>query len=97
VSLLIKNGKREGNNHRGRLDIIHDILDAARGGVKRTYLMYQCNLSFSQLKSYSYFLVKQGFLRTVIREDTSNKGSFEVTEKGKEFLKAYEGLKSLMQ
>jgi predicted transcriptional regulator len=97
VSLLIKNGKREGNNHRGRFDIIADILDAAHGGVKRTYLMYQCNLSFRQLKSYSHFLVKQGFLRLVILEDNSKNGSFEVTEKGKEFLKAYDGLKSLMQ
>jgi predicted transcriptional regulator len=97
VSLLIRNGKRSGNNHRGSLDIIADILDASRGGVKRTYLMYQCNLSFRQLKSYSHFLVKQGFLRSIIREDGSKNRSFEVTDKGKEFLKAYVSLKSLMQ
>jgi predicted transcriptional regulator len=97
VSLLIKNGKREGNNHRGRLDIIADILGASRGGVKRTYLMYQCNLSFRQLKFYSHFLVKQGLLRTIIRDGGSKNGSFEVTDKGKDFLKAYAGLKSLMQ
>jgi predicted transcriptional regulator len=30
-------------------------------------------------------------------EDGSKSGSFEVTEKGREFLKAYEGLKLLMQ
>ncbi len=97
MSLLIRNGKRESHNHRGRLDIIADILDAARGGIKRTYLMYQCNLSFRQLTSYSLFLVKQGFLCTIAREEGSRSRSFQVTEKGREFLKAYEGLKSLMQ
>lgn len=94
---LIHNGKREGNNHRGRFDIIADILDASRGRIRRTYLMYQCNLSFRQLKYYSHFLLRQGFLRMVNLDDGSKSGSFEVTEKGREFLKAYEGLKLLMQ
>jgi predicted transcriptional regulator len=94
---LIWNEKREGNSHRGRFDIIADILGASRGGVKKTYLMYQCNLSFRQLESYSCFLLKQGFLRLVAREDGSRSGSFEVTDKGRDFLRAYEGLKSLMQ
>jgi len=97
VRSLIHNGKREGNNHRGRFDIIADILDASRGRIRRTYLMYQCNLSFRQLKYYSHFLLRQGFLRMVDPEDGSKSGSFEVTEKGREFLKAYEGLKLLMQ
>jgi predicted transcriptional regulator len=96
VSLLIKNGKREGNSHRGHLDIIADILDASRGGVKRTYLMNQCNLSFRQLKSYSHFLVDKGFLRVMVRNDELRHQAFEVTEKGREFLRAYGGLKSLM-
>jgi predicted transcriptional regulator len=94
---LIKNGKRESNSHRGSFDIIADILDASRGGAKRTHLMYQCNLSFRQLKSYSYFLVKQGFLRMIVRDDVSKNRSFEVTDKGREFLREYEGLKSLMK
>jgi predicted transcriptional regulator len=94
---LICNEKREGNSHRGRFDIIADILGASRGGAKKTYLMYQCNLSFRQLESYSCFLLKQGILRLVAREDGSRSGSFEVTDKGRDFLRAYEGLKSLMQ
>jgi predicted transcriptional regulator len=97
VSVLIKNGRSEGNNHRGRFDIIADILGASRGSIKRTYLMYQCNLSFRQLKSYSRFLVRQGLLCTVIEGDGSKTKCFQVTEKGKEFLRAYAGLKSLMQ
>jgi predicted transcriptional regulator len=96
VNLLIKNGEKKGNSHRGHLDIIADILDASRGGAKRTYLMNQCNLSFRQLNSYSHFLVDQGFLRVMVRNDGSKNQSFEVTEKGREFLRAYGGLISLM-
>ncbi|HXX87648.1 MAG TPA: winged helix-turn-helix domain-containing protein [Candidatus Acidoferrum sp.] len=94
---MIKNGRREGNNHRGRLDIIADILGASRGGVRRTYLMYECNLSFRQLKSYSRFLIRQGLLRQLTEGESSRNRSLQVTEKGREFLKAYAGLKSLMQ
>ena len=94
---MIRNGKNGSNNHRGRLDIIADILDASIGGVKKTHLMYHCNLSFRQMKSYSHFLVDRGFLQKAIRDPLVNNGCFEVTNKGKEFLKAYRGLKALMQ
>ena len=97
VNLLIRNAEDASNNHRGRLDIIADILNASVGGAKKTHLMYHCNLSFKQLKSYSHFLLKQGFLRTVNHENGSEDGFFEVTDKGRRFLKAYRGLKSLMQ
>ena len=97
VSLLLRNGKNTSGDHRCRIDIIADILNASRGGAKRTHLMYQCNLSFRQLKSYSHFLLKMGFLRLVIKERESDGGAYEVTEKGKKFLQAYRGLKSLMQ
>jgi predicted transcriptional regulator len=97
VNLLIRVGKRESNSHRGRLDIIADILAASRDGVRKTFLMYHCNLSFKQLQFYSRFLLTQGFLRVTAQENSTNSGSFEVTGKGKQFLKAYKGLKSLMQ
>lgn len=85
------------SNHRGNFDIIADILDASHGGVKKTYLMYRCNLSFKQLKSYSRFLLSNGLLHFVIVEEQSDNGLFELTPKGKEFLRAYRGLKALMR
>jgi predicted transcriptional regulator len=95
--LLIRTEERNSLNHRGRLDIIADILGASLGGVKKTHLMFQCNLSFRQMKSYSYFLVRQGFLRVVVEQHSSDNGSFEATDKGKQYLKVYKSLKSLMQ
>jgi predicted transcriptional regulator len=58
--------------------------------------MYRCNLSFKQLKQYSGLLMKRGLLNMVSEVGSSSHGWFEVTDKGKEFLKAYEGLMTLM-
>ena len=97
MSLLIEPEQHISANHRGNFDIIADILDASCGGAKKTNLMYRCNLSFKQLKGYSGFLLGTGLLRLNGRTSKSDAATFEVTEKGREFLKAYRGLKALMK
>jgi predicted transcriptional regulator len=93
--LLLLESKRVVSNHRGNFDIIADILGASIGGAKKTNLMYRCNLSFRQLKSYSHFLLETGMLRVKGRPK-SESVLFEATEKGKQFLRAYGALKALM-
>ena len=93
---MVVSKNNDSNNHRGNLDIIADILDASHGGVKKTFLMYRCNLSFKQLKNYSLFLLGNGLLHTVAEEESVNR-LFQLTPKGKEFLRAYRGLKALME
>jgi len=97
VVSLIEAGKNISTAHRGNFDIIADILDASHGGVKKTYLMYRCNLSFKQMKSYSRFLIETGLLHLNAVGGNGNGGFFELTDKGKVFLKAYESLVSLMK
>jgi predicted transcriptional regulator len=94
VISLIEVGKNISSSHRGNFAIIADILGASHGGVKKTYLMYHCNLSFKQMKSYSRFLINAGLLYL---DQGNGDGLFEVTEKGRSFLKAYESLVSLMK
>ena len=94
---LIEAGKNISNAHRGNFDIIADILSTSHGGVKKTYLMYRCNLSFKQMKSYSLFLIETGLLHLNAVGGNGDGGFFELTDKGKVFLKAYEGLVSLMK
>jgi len=94
--LLASPKKQSSSSHRGRLDIIADILGASFGGVRKTYLMYRCNLSFKQLKFYLEFLLHKKLLQIVSDNKTSNPGLFKITGKGKKFLEAYKGLKSLM-
>jgi len=38
--------------HRGRMDIMENILRVANPGAKKTRIMYRCNLSFKQLNVY---------------------------------------------
>jgi predicted transcriptional regulator len=93
----MESGKLENINHRGHFDIIADILSASLEGAKKTHLMYHCNLSFKQLKHYSRLLLGMGFLRIAGDGGRINSDIFEVTDKGKEFLKAYKGLVALIQ
>lgn len=95
--MLASPKKQSSSSHRGRLDIIADILGASFGGVRKTYLMYHCNLSFKQLKFYLEFLLHKKLLQIVSDNKTSNPGLFKITDKGKKFLEAYKGLKSLMK
>lgn len=96
MSFLVQVRRRVSISHRGHLDIIADILNASGGGVRKTYLMYRCNLSFRQLKLYSIFLMNRGLICMNRQEEDAPHGRFEVTDKGKQFLKAYKSLMALM-
>jgi predicted transcriptional regulator len=97
IELLAKTKKRLSNNNRGRLDLMADILETSQGGVKKTCLMYRCNLSFRQLKHYSDFMLRKELLRIVADNANSDRGLLETTDKGKEFLKTYTCLKALVE
>lgn len=98
IHMITANGRRRpSNGHRGRLDIIADILGASHSGAKKTSLMYHCNLSFRQLEQYLSFMLKNEFLqKSSSLNDESANNIFEVTDKGKEFMRAYESLEALM-
>ena len=81
---------------RGRIDIIADILRQAKHGAKKTRIMYLCNLSFRQLRVYLNFLVKKGFLSLSPAVESSGSVVFLTTEKGLDFLEAYDGLQAVI-
>jgi len=97
INLLVQTKKNSSNSHRGRLDIIADILEASHAETRKTYLMYRCNLSFRQLKYYLDFLLTKDFLWVIDEDGIPNPGLFKITDKGKEFLRAYKSLKALMK
>jgi predicted transcriptional regulator len=81
---------------RGRIDIIADILRQARHGAKKTRIMYLCNLSFRQLLVYLNFLVKKGFLSLSLVADSQASVMFVTTDKGLDFLEAYDSLQAVI-
>jgi len=86
--------KRLGDGRRSRLDVIADILDTSLSGVKKTHLMYHCNMSFAQLEKYLNLILKTKLVEV---EDDGPKFFFRTSGKGRKFLKSYESLKALME
>lgn len=89
---------------RSRIEIMASIMNEIRKsfeGIRKTRLMYRCNLSFRQLKIYVRLLREKGFLRSTVLESekvgaNGNIGKVEVyhiTEEGLSFLKAYNELR----
>jgi len=73
--------------YRRRLEIIADILNAAKNGAKKTRIMYVANLSYELLEKYLAEVVNIGFMRL-------NNDGYEITEKGRLFLERYEQFSS---
>ncbi len=68
---------------RARHDIIMEILKTAKGGEKKTQIMYKARLSFSQLEQYLNALKNGGFI-------SEESGVWRTTEKGLHVIEACE-------
>lgn len=71
-------------NNRGRLDIVRDILSAASVKTRKTKIMYQANLSYTQVQKYLHDLLKRDLLN---HDGTS---FYLITKKGLQFLQLYD-------
>jgi predicted transcriptional regulator len=49
------------------------------------------------MKGYSHFLLNKGLMRMISENGNGGSRLLEATDKGREFLKAYAGLKALMK
>lgn len=73
---------------RNNVDIMADILRVARGGAKKTWIVYRANLNFKIVKDYLSDLTENGMLAA---PDGSN--MYRTTERGLDFLEQYESFK----
>ena len=73
--------------NRSKLDIIHDILVSAVGGVKKTHIMAKANLSSEQMNFYFNTLLRHSLLDAE-RDPENNKGL--------RFLRCCSNIKSLI-
>ena len=79
---------------RTSLEVIASILDACQYGTRKTNVMYQCKLSFKQLAGYLDLLLETNLL---LSDNDRQYSLFRVSSKGKDFLKAYNSMKTLME
>lgn len=76
---------------RGRLQIIHDILNAIRnkgGEIKPTHLLYKSNLSHQMMSDYLKDLIAKGFIEQHEEGKKKNK-KYTLTSKGYDYLQEY--------
>lgn len=70
-------------NRRSEIEIIGQILNISRGGVKKTEILYQSNLSYMQLQSYLPFLLEKNILEEYTVENNGCLSKmYRITEKG---------------
>lgn len=75
------------NNRRSEIEIMGEILRLSSTGAKKTELLYQGNLSYSQLQGYLSFLIEKEILEeTEIKNNGSSAKCYRTTEKGIQFL-----------
>ena len=72
-------------SYRGRLEIIADILNVAKGKAKKTQIMYKANLSYKVLQRY----LEETIAASLIDFENGTQ-CYALTEKGTKFLEAYE-------
>jgi predicted transcriptional regulator len=81
--------------NRSRMEILYDIIAAARASARKTHLMYKSNLSFKQLDVYLKFLLRQSLMEERFDIEDGSK-RYYVTSKGLQFLDLFENLQSFM-
>ena len=74
---------------RSRVEIASEILSAATEGARKTSIVHGVNLNFTRAKKYLTVLSEKGLV-VVSRESAVR---YKTTEKGFDFLRAYEGLR----
>jgi predicted transcriptional regulator len=83
------------NRKRSRLEIYLAILRTInRGENKPTRIMYRTNLSWVPLQQIFESLLSQDFIREI---ESRERKQYEITEKGKEVLKYFDGMKSIIK
>lgn len=73
---------------RSLFEIIAEMLQVGKHGAKKTRIMYSCNLSYRMTEKFLTYLLEADLLR--------EGNSFHTTEKGLQFLRAYQTLELLL-
>jgi len=82
------------NNRRSNIEIIADMLRVGENGAGKTEIMYNANMSYSQIQKYLGFLMSQGFITKV--EIGNPVVTYQVTEVGLKLLKSIDSVMEML-
>jgi predicted transcriptional regulator len=91
---LSNRNSKIGFSKRSRVDIIACILGNSNSSSRKTRLIYRCNLSLSQFNFYAECLMQGNLLK---KHEENGKEIYEITEKGKAFMKDYANIKEVLE
>ena len=77
------------NQRRSDVEIIAEMLRIGLNGAQKTKIMYDANMSYSQMRRYLHFLISQGYLDSVRADNLSV--TYQATERGFNLLKSIDG------
>jgi len=82
------------NRRRSDIEIIAEMLKVGENGAGKTEIMYNVNMSYSQIQKYLGYLIGEGFV------DTIKIGNpcvyYRVTEKGLKLLQLLDNVKEML-
>ena len=81
--------RNSSSQRRSNLEIVAEILRTAKKGAKKTRIVYGANLNFKMLNEYLAKLERAG----LVKRSADNGGTIETTDKGKEYLEWFRGLR----
>lgn len=77
------------SQRRSDVEIIAEMLRIGENGARKTKIMYNANLSYSQIKKYLRFLISQGYLDSMRASNLSV--TYQATDRGLKLLKSIDG------
>ncbi len=83
------------NQRRSDIEIIADMLKVGENGAGKTKIMYNANLSYSQIQKYLSFLMKQGLIDKVQVGNPSV--TYQVTENGLKLLELIGNIQEMLE
>jgi len=80
-------------NNRGKIQIMADIVDLCKSGIRKTHIMYKGNLSYEQINRYLYELLEKELITQNLDDGVL---TYRATEKGRTFLQYYNMMLSIL-
>jgi predicted transcriptional regulator len=80
-------------NNRGKIQIMADIVDLCKAGIRKTHIMYKGNLSYEQINRYLYELLEKELITQNLDDGVL---TYRATEKGRSFLQYYNMMLSIL-
>lgn len=82
------------NQRRSDVEIIAEMLRIGEHGAAKTKIMYNANMSYSQMKKYLGFLINQGYLDSV--RTCNPYVIYQATDRGLNLLKSIDGFTAIL-